>query len=135
MTTWNAGVVGVAAVDRAEEVGDAQVPIVALTREGEPEPLGAAVVARPHHEIVAVGVDGEVAPHDGRHQPPVGLGLVELGAQRGADALLELGVGLAERLVGPELPLVAEQRGLVDVARDLVERDALWRRVTRGRAA
>ena len=87
--------------------------------------LVAAVVVGPHHEVVAVGVDGEVAPHHRGHQPAFGLGEVELGAQRGADALLEVGVGLGERLVGPELPLVAEQRGLVDVARDVVERDAL----------
>ena len=44
-------------------------------------------------------------------------------AQGGPDAVLELFVGLA--VFRAELPLVAEQRGLVDVRRDVVERDAL----------
>jgi hypothetical protein len=51
------------------------------------------------------------------------LGGAELGAERGPDARLEVLVVLAR--LGPELPLVAEQGGLVDVARDVVERDAL----------
>ena len=99
--------------------------IVALAREREPEALAAPVVVGPHHELVALGVHGEIAPDHRGHQPAFGLGDVELGAQRGTHALLEVGVGLGERLVGTELPLVAEQRGLVDVRGDVVERNAL----------
>ncbi len=99
--------------------------LVALAREREAQPLGAAVVVGPHDEVVALGVHREVAPHDRGDEPALGLRDVELRAQRGADALLEVVVGLADRLVGTELPLVAEQRGLVDVPGDVVERDAL----------
>ena len=55
----------------------------------------------PQHEVVAVGVGGEVAVGDLGHEQVLGLGLVELLAQLGADALFELGVGLghARRLV------------------------------------
>ena len=69
---------------------------------------------------------GEVAVHDLGHEQAVGLApRASCVAQHRPDAGLELLVGLAAALLGPELPLVAEQRGLVDVGRDVVERDAL----------
>src|SRR5207247_4607909 len=49
----------------------------------------------------------------------------ELLAQDRADARLELVILLDTTLLGAELPLVAKECRLVDVAGDLVERDAL----------
>ena len=118
-----ARVVGVARLDAAEEVGDAEERRLLLAREVEPAALGGAVVVGPHHEVVAGRVHREVAPRDRGHEPALGLRAVELGAQGRADPRLELVVGLAA--LGPELPLVAEERGLVDEPGDLVERDAL----------
>ena len=60
----------------------------------------APVVVGPDDEVVAVGVHREVAPRHRGHEPALGLRLVELGAQRRADPLLELVVGLASALSG-----------------------------------
>ena len=76
------------------------------------------------HDVVAVAVGGEVAVDDLGHQHAGRLGLGQLLAQRRPDAGLE-GLVVVLAPLGPELPLVAEQRGLVDVAGDLVDGDAL----------
>ena len=89
-----AGVVLVARVDGAEEVGDAEVPVLLLARKPEPQPLGGAVVVGPDDEVVAVGVHGEVPPGDGRDEQAFRLGPVELVAQSSPDPVLELGVCL-----------------------------------------
>ena len=57
------------------------------------------------------------------YEHATGLGLVELLTQYGADPALELLVVLA--LLGPVLPLIAEQGGLVEVAGDVVDGEPL----------
>ena len=88
--------------------------------------LGGARLVGPHDEVVAVAVGGEVAVDHLRHEHAGRLGGGELLAERRPDARLELVVGLRTRpsasRLGPELPLVAEQRRLVDVLGDVVER-------------
>ena len=113
------GVVCVTGFDRSEEVRDAEESVLLLAREVEPAAFGATVVVGPDDQVIALGVDGEVAVGNGGDEPPEGLGAVEFGPQRRPYPVLELVVLLAT--LGPELPLVPEQRGLVDVAGDLVQ--------------
>ena len=89
----------------------------------EPGQLRRAGLVGPDHEVVAVAVGGEVAVDDLGHEQAGGLCLRELLAQLWPDPVLEVFVALA--LLGAELPLVAEQRRLVDEGGDVVERDAL----------
>src|SRR5204863_1045920 len=114
-----------AALVAPEEVGDAQMAIVALAREGEAQAFVSPVVVGPDDEVVPVGIDREVTPTHRGDEPAFRLRFVELRAQDRPDPLLEFGVVLLDRLIGPELPLVAEQRGLVEEGCDVVERDAL----------
>ena len=107
--------------------------VLLLARVVEAGPLGGAGLVGPDHEVVAVAVGREVAVDDLRDEQAAGLGLGQLLAELRADAVLELVVGLA--VLGPELPLVAEQRRLVDVGGDVVERDALDDLRCRGTAA
>ncbi len=94
-----------------------------LPGEREPEPLGLAGLVLPDHEVVAVGVGGEVAPRHLGHEDAAGPRLAQLLPQHGADTGLELGVRLAS--LGSVAPLVAEQRRLVQIGGDLVDGDAL----------
>ena len=84
----------------------------------------AAGLVLPDHQVgaVAVGTASSRRRAAGLQQV-VGAGLVELVAELGAEAVLELVVGLA--VLGAEAPLVAEQRRLVEVGGDVVEGDAL----------
>ncbi len=116
-------VVDVGRLDRAEEVGDAQVRLAGAAREREAGDLAVAGLVGPDHQVGAVAVAGVVAVDHLGDQEVVGAGLGQLLAQVGAQALLELVVGLA--VFGAEAPLVAEQRRLVEVGGDVVERDAL----------
>ena len=96
-----------------------------LARVVEPGRLGRAGLVGPDDEVVAVAVGREVAVDDLRHEHARRLGRGELLAERRADAGLELVVALRLAvgvLLRAELPLVAVQRGLVDVLGDLVER-------------
>ena len=108
---------------RAEEVGDAHERRLLLAGVGEPHALGRAVVVGPHDDVVAVRVGGEVAVGHLGDEQVVGAGRGELLAERGPEPLLERRVVLAG--LGAELPLVAEERRLVDIGGDVVERDAL----------
>ena len=117
------GVVDLVAVGGPEEVGDAEELVLALPREVEAGLLGRAGLVGPDHEVVAVAVGGEVAVDDLRDEQAARLRLGQLLAQRRPDARLELVVVLA--VLGAELPLVAEQRRLVDEAGDVVDGDAL----------
>ena len=73
-------VVLLAGRDRAEEVGDAEVGLFPLARQGETHPLLGPAVILVDHEVVAVAVGREVPPRDRRHQDSFGLCLIEASA-------------------------------------------------------
>src|SRR5439155_15089140 len=98
---------GLAALDRTEEVGDAQERCHRLARERKAHPLGRAALVLPEHDVVPLAVRREVAVDDLRHQHPRCLGLGQLLAQDRPDAGLER-VVLLYAAFWPELPLVAE---------------------------
>jgi len=112
-------VVDLAALDGAEEVGDAEMWRLVLARVRESHALDGARLVSPDHYVVAVAVGGEVAVHQLRHEDAARLGLRQLRAQLGADSRLEVVVVLA--VVRAVLPLVAEQSGLVHELGDLVD--------------
>ena len=89
----------------------------------EPRLLLGPLLRRPDDELVAVRVDREVPVDDLGHEHAAGLRLGQVLAEHGPDPGLEVLVALAG--LGPVLPLVAEQRGLVDVDRDVVQRQPL----------
>ena len=71
-------VVDLARLDRAEEVGDAEVRRLRLAGEPEARDLAVARLVLPDDEVVAVAVGGEVAVDDRGLQQVVGLGLRQL---------------------------------------------------------
>ena len=79
-----------------------------------------ALVVRPDDQVVAVGVDREVPVDHLWHQKMVSSGDVELLAKDGPDSFLERRVVLAR--FRAEVPLVPEQRRLVEETGDLVDR-------------
>ena len=61
----------------AEEVGQAQPPIAALPREGEPRGLLLVIVSGEDHEVVALGNRGPIAVDDGSFQDAVGVQAIQ----------------------------------------------------------
>jgi hypothetical protein len=106
--------VGLAGVLPTEEVGQAQPPVPALPREGEPDPLGAVVVQ--HDQVVALADGREVAVDDGRLEDALGLEPVQPGAQPrpplGLHQLLVRGSLAAAGAAQP--PLAEEGRPLIE---------------------
>src|SRR5581483_8866240 len=74
--------------------------------------------------VVAVGLAGEVAPDDARFEPAGGNDFLLQVAQDGAVFLLDQ-AGVVLLRGGLELPLVFEERGLVDVGKDLAKIEVL----------
>src|SRR5690606_17210507 len=127
---------------RLDEVGEAQVPVAALTREREAQPLGSGLAARPavgradagqpgavvrDDDVVALGPHGEVPVDDRRVHDALGADAlvpgVEPRAALGLDELLVRRPVVATARL--EAPLAHERRALVEERRVLGELDAL----------
>ena len=117
------GIVADLRVRRPEEVGDAKVGLLGLARERETLELGGALAVCVDDEVVPVGVHRQVAPDNLGDEQAFCLGLVETGPELGSDTLFEVRVALTG--LGAVAPLVAEERCLVQVRGDVVQRDAL----------
>ena len=94
-----------------------------MARERESRDLRRAGVVAVEDEVVALGRRGVVAPDDLGDEERLLLGDAQLLAQRRADAFLEGRVVLA--VLRAKAPLIAKERGQVEVLADLVDRHAL----------
>ena len=81
-------------------------------------------VVFPDDEVVAFRVDREVAVRHRRLDDSRGASGGQLAPQLGPDALPELGVALMAGLVGSVAPLGPEEGRLIDIGRNVVERNA-----------